>query len=84
MRKERTWQEHIEMLKQLSQHTTKELAQKYEISESAMRGWIWRLNKKIAETQTALNIIRNLQKNDKRIRKFTTNGALPNIEEGEY
>lgn len=76
MRKARTWKEHTELLEFIMDHTFKETATHFKISEAAIRSWKYRLVNQIAETQTALNRIRTLQRISPRVRKLTTKGTI--------
>lgn len=81
MRKARTWKEHMELLEYLTDHPIKSASTQFHISEPAVRSWLYRLTNQIAETQAALNRIRNLQSRSARIRKLTTKGTIPKEEE---
>lgn len=81
--KKRTWREHTELLEFLSNHSVKEAAVQWGLTDAAIRSWLYSLRKNIAETQTALNRIRTLQRISARVRKFTTIGTLETSEEEE-
>ena len=81
MRKARTWKEHMELLEYLTDHTFKEAAPHFKVSEPAIRSWLHRLVNQIVESQAALNRVRNLQKISARVRKLTTKGTIPEEDE---
>ena len=81
MRKARTEQENLEFLEQLVHQDMKDAARHFKISESAARSWLYRLRKQIVTQQIYLNRIRSLQKMSPRVRKFTTMGSIPEIDE---
>mgnify|MGYP001583050499 FL=1 len=47
-----------------------------QITDAAIRGRLYRLRKRIQQYQQFLNNVRSLQKENPRIRKFSTSGAL--------
>ncbi len=69
--------DHLHLLELLADHEIKDMAIALHISESAVRGRIYRLRKHISVTQTFLNRVRTLQRNSRRVRKFTTLGSIP-------
>lgn len=77
----RTWEQSIQLLKKIGTQEMKAIAQDEGVSESSLRSWLWRFARRADKMQGNLNELRNLQKNNKRVRKFTTIGTLQVAEE---
>lgn len=91
--KKRTWNNHIELLEFLVNHTVKEAATNFQKlgqiktdsknPEASVRTWLYTIRKQLAEEQAAINRIRTLQRISTRVRKFTTIGSLEQTVEDE-
>jgi len=79
--RKRTWKNHLELLEYLADHDVKDAAQRFKISEPAVRTWLYKLRRQLKEEQASINRIRALQKRSPRVRKLTTPGAVPEGEE---
>ena len=82
-RKKRTWDECIEILAYLEQHDMRDAAQQFHMTIGALNSWLFRLRRRITQTQTKLNMIRSMQKRSPRIRKITTDGSIRAVEKEE-
>jgi hypothetical protein len=80
-RKKLTWQDHYELLLYLVDHSVKQAAGHFGLTEGAVRNRLYNIRKKLQQTQAAINKIRNLQSISTRIRKFTTIGGVPEDDE---
>lgn len=82
-RKKRTWPEHQALLEYLVDHSLKEAAQHFSVTEAAVRTWLYKLRHNLRQEQAAINQIRTLQRISPRVRKLTTCGGVPDQEEEE-
>lgn len=75
----------VRLLEEIGKQEIKAVAAKYEMTTAALYAWLRRIRQRITRYQGYLNKIRNMQRNNPRIRKFTTTGKLreEDIEEWE-
>ena len=78
-------QDFVLLLKLVGEEPIPKVAKDLNITEGAVRGRLFRCRQLINDSQWFLNNVRSLQKENPRIRKFTTSGALKEKEEeGEF
>jgi len=81
--KKLTWADHQTLLEYLMDHSVKQTALQFKVSEGGIRNRLYNIRKKLQAEQTAINRIRTLQRISPRIRKLTTFGGVPLSEDDE-
>jgi hypothetical protein len=74
--KKLSWTDHEILLEYLVDHTIKQTAAHFGLSEGAVRHRLFSIRQRLTEEKKAINRIKKLQMISDRVKKFTLTGAL--------
>jgi hypothetical protein len=81
--KKLSWADHENLLEYLVDHTVKQTANHFSLSEGAVRNRLYLIRKRLNEESRAINKIKKLQRISDRVKKYTLTGAILEEEPGE-
>ena len=73
-------QRDLNLLETVATKEIKIVAEQYDMTEEAVRAWLYRIRKRVARYRWYLNNLQNLQKKYPRVRKLTTDGSIKEAE----
>ena len=79
--KKLSWADHETLLEYLVDHTVKQTANHFSLTEGAVRNRLYLIRKRLTDEAKAINRIKKLQRVSDRVKKYTLTGAILEDEE---
>lgn len=73
----RVLEEDLKLLDYLRDHDIKDASMKFKRTENSIRGWLYRIRKRVTLVRFYHNNILTMQRQSPRIRKLTSEGRIP-------